>query len=98
MFADAAAVVATAEKTAEATSCLETQLQHTPAESELRALLDDRYRVAGKWSNLADFLTEGVEFATDDEQRVAMLREASEVLVRKLNAPERAIPVLEPVP
>jgi lipopolysaccharide biosynthesis regulator YciM len=84
-----------ANKHSEASACLEAQLERTPAETELRALLAERYRAAGKWASLADFLQASVEFAADDEQRVAMLREAADVFVRRLAQPQRAVPLLE---
>ncbi|MBL8681092.1 MAG: hypothetical protein JNK05_18055 [Myxococcales bacterium] len=78
-----------------AVEALESQLASTPHARDLRALLAERYRAAGQWNALAELLVAGVEFAADDEQRVAMLREAADVFVRKLSAADRAVPVLE---
>ena len=78
-----------------AVEALEAQLSTTPHARELRSLLAERYRAQSQWNALAELLAAGVEFAADDEQRVAMLREAADVFVRKLSAADRAVPVLE---
>ncbi|MFO0557018.1 MAG: tetratricopeptide repeat protein [Polyangiales bacterium] len=84
-----------AGRATKAVESLEAQLRSTPDARELRALLAERYRTAGQWNALAELLVEGVEFAADDEGRVAMLREAADVFVRKLSQAARAVPVLE---
>ncbi len=84
-----------AGRATKAVESLEAQLRATPDARELRALLAERYRAAGQWNALAELLVDGVEFAADDEGRVAMLREAADVFVRKLSQAARAVPVLD---
>lgn len=84
-----------ANRPTRAVESLEAQLRTTPEARELRALLAERYRAAAQWNALAELLVDGVEFASDDESRVAMLREAADVFVRKLAQPARAVPVLD---
>ncbi|MBI5514807.1 MAG: tetratricopeptide repeat protein [Deltaproteobacteria bacterium] len=75
-----------------ARQCLEAGLSRDPSCLEVRALLAEVYRKAEAWESLATLLLEGPEGA--GAGRVAALREAAEVLTRRVGAPERAIPVL----
>jgi tetratricopeptide (TPR) repeat protein len=73
--------------------CLEAGLARDPSRLEVRSLLAEVYRAAEAWEGLATLLLEGPDGAGSG--RVAALREAAEVLTRRVGAPERAIPVLE---
>lgn len=75
-----------------ATAALERLLMVDPSAREARTLLADLYRKAGAWEPLADLLTAPEVEAAD---QLASLREAADVMTRRLAAPERAVPVLE---
>lgn len=75
-----------------ATTVLERLLMVDPSAREGRMLLADLYRKAGAWEPLADLLT-APEVEPGDQ--LAALREAADVMTRRLGAPERAVPVLE---
>jgi lipopolysaccharide biosynthesis regulator YciM len=74
-----------------ARAALERGLVDHPGSGALSEPLLALYRTAGAWENLVDLLTREGE----DAQKVAHLREAADVLLKKLGSRERAIPILE---
>ncbi|HVW26643.1 MAG TPA: tetratricopeptide repeat protein [Polyangiaceae bacterium] len=78
-----------------ATARLEAVLRDVPAADAVRSRLSELYREDGAHAPLADLLVKGAGVARDPEQRLAMLREAADVVLVKLGDPARAIPILE---
>ena len=77
---------------AEARAVLERHLARDPGARDARTTLAELYRAAESWEPLAALLTdERVEPA----DRLAALREAADVLLRRVGDAERAVPVLE---
>ncbi len=74
-----------------ARAALERGLVEHPGSAALSEPLLALYRAAGAWENLVALLTHEGE----DAQKVAHLREAADVLLKKLGSRERAIPILE---
>ncbi|MFO0601904.1 MAG: tetratricopeptide repeat protein [Polyangiales bacterium] len=77
---------------AEARAVLERHLARDPGAREARAALADLYRAAEAWEPLAALLTDERVEAAD---RLASLREAADVLLRRVGDAARAVPVLE---
>lgn len=75
-----------------ARAVLEAQLASGGDAGELRADLAALYRESGRWEPLAALLAEPADGRAPS---AADLREAAEILHRRLGAPERAVPVLE---
>ncbi len=75
-----------------ARAVLEAQLASGGDAGELRADLATLYRESARWEPLAALLAEPADGANAS---AADLREAAEILHRRLGAPERAVPVLE---
>lgn len=78
-----------------ARACLETLLAREPRATEARALLAELYRAGESWEPLASLLESGDDPTAAVAARVAILREAAEVLSRRLGAAARAVAVLE---
>src|SRR5262249_38261066 len=78
-----------------ATAVLEAALGEEPSALEVRALLGGLYRGAGMWEPLARLLTDGADHLEDPAGRLAALREAGEIYLRRLGAPVTAVPILE---
>ncbi len=77
-----------------ARAVLEDVLAGDPGAGEARALLAELYRASEAWEPLADLL-ETAGDRTEGAVKFAALREAAEVLHRRLGAPARAVVVLE---
>lgn len=75
-----------------ARAVLEAQLAGGGDAGELRSDLAALYRESGRWEPLAALLTEPADGNTPPASE---LREAAEILHRRLGSPERAVPVLE---
>lgn len=75
-----------------ARSVLEAQLASGGDAGELRSHLAALYRESGRWEPLAALLSEPSDGHAPSS---AELREAAEILHQRLDAPERAVPVLE---
>ena len=75
----------------DARAALERGLHDHPGSEALAEPLRALYRAAGAWENLVDLLTR----AGEAPPQVAHLREAADVLLKKLGSRERAIPILE---
>ncbi|MFO0736875.1 MAG: tetratricopeptide repeat protein [Labilithrix sp.] len=83
-----------ANRKAEARAKLEAEVARDPDADSVRIRLAETYRAAQDWPALALLLTEGAHHAPDKALRLARLREAAE-LHRRMNEPEKAIPLLE---
>lgn len=75
-----------------ARAALERLIAVDPHAREARTLLADLYRQTGAWEPLTELLT---DLEVEPQDQLASLREASDVLIRHLESPERAVPVLE---
>jgi tetratricopeptide (TPR) repeat protein len=75
-----------------ARAVLEQFVADEPEAREARTLLADLYRKAEAWEPLATLLTDAVG---ERNEQLASLREAADVLMRRLREPARAVPVLE---
>ncbi|MDB4942278.1 MAG: Exonuclease SbcC [Labilithrix sp.] len=74
---------------------LEDEVAREPEADAVRVRLADMYRSQQSWPLLATLLTDGATHAPDKATRLARLREAAELHLRRANEPERAIPLLE---
>jgi hypothetical protein len=86
-----AEALARAGRPAEARACLERALVQHPRAAPLRDALRALYRSAGAWEALVELLASGEAEALDPDA----LREAADVCLRRLDAPARAVPILE---
>jgi tetratricopeptide (TPR) repeat protein len=81
---------------AEARACIEAFLAEEPGDMRLRAMQVDLLRAAGDREALVAALVDAAPHA-DDAAASSLLREAAKVLVRDLQAPARAVALLERV-
>ncbi|MFO0666146.1 MAG: tetratricopeptide repeat protein [Polyangiaceae bacterium] len=79
----------------EAIAALEETLALAPETGAARNRLITLCRARGDAARLAPVLFEGVNYATDDAERVALLRESAELYTSKLEEPSRAAELLE---
>lgn len=72
-------------------AALSVALDGAPIRERLAAL----YREAEEWGPLADLLTRDASGASDDRRRLALLREAADLYLRRVGEPLRAVELLE---
>lgn len=73
---------------------LEEALAGAPSAREARGLLAEMFRTSESWPALAETLVAGASYEPDPARKLAFLREAAEVYVRRLEAPAEAIALL----
>ncbi len=73
---------------------LEQALEITPSAREARSLLAEMFRSREAWPALAETLVAGASYEPDATRKLAFLREAADVYVRRLETPEPAIALL----
>ncbi len=83
------------EELADASQMIEAELAKDPGADASRQLLAQIYRELTSWEALCALLEAGVQYAPDDTQRIAYLREAAVVNRKQLGNVEAAIPLLE---
>jgi lipopolysaccharide biosynthesis regulator YciM len=78
-----------------AIACLESNLSDQEAALEIRTMLAELYRASGSWEPLARLLTRSLSLLPDTETATAYAREAANIYVDRLDAPDKAVPALE---
>ncbi len=89
------AALVLAEEFTQARELLEVELSVDPGCEEARRLLVDLYASFEEWEQLSRLLTEGLQYATDDDMRISYLRRAAVVERRHLGQVERAVNLLD---
>ncbi|HWN68529.1 MAG TPA: hypothetical protein VNM90_12905, partial [Haliangium sp.] len=78
-----------------AIACLEGNLSDQEAALEIRTMLAELYRASANWEPLARLLTRSLSLLPDNETATAYAREAADIYVDRLGAPDKAVPALE---
>lgn len=78
-----------------AIACLEGNLSDREPALELRTKLAELYRASSAWEPLARLLTRSLPLLPDNEAAIAYAREAADIYVDRLAAPDKAVPALE---
>jgi tetratricopeptide (TPR) repeat protein len=78
-----------------AIACLEGNLSDQEAALAIRTMLADLYRASENWEPLARLLTRSLPLLPDNEAATAYAREAADIYVERLRAPDKAVPALE---
>jgi tetratricopeptide (TPR) repeat protein len=78
-----------------AIACLEGNLSDQEPALETRTMLAELYRASGSWEPLARLLTRSLPLLPDNETATAYAREAADIYVERLAAPDKAVPALE---
>ncbi len=84
-----------ADREVDAIATLQAAFEEAPRNAEVRKLLLRLYRTREAWEQLARALVVAAEAVTDEATVIAYAREAAEIYGDRLDAPDKAVPVLE---